>query len=85
MSISISLNSFMKGGKTRIEMLNIMNEIHTRTINKDINLGSFKPICIWLHKLQTTFDITNEQIIKSIKSLRVHIIKKVIITKANLK
>ena len=32
-----------------------------------------------------TFDITNEQIIKSIKSLKVHIIKKLVITKTNLK
>ena len=75
----------MKGGKTRIEIVNMMNEITIRTINKDKNLGNFKPVCIWLHKLQTTFDITNEQTIKRKKSLKVHIINKLIITTENLK
>ena len=37
------------------------------------------------HKLLTTFEITNEQIIKRMKSLKVHTIKKVIITTENLK
>ena len=75
----------MKGGNTRIESVMMMNEITTKTINKERNLGSFKPLCTLLHKLQTTLDITNEQIIKRIKSLRVHIIRKLIITTANLK
>ena len=63
----------------------MMNDITTKTINKEIDLGSFKPVWIWLHKLQITLDITNEQIIKRIKSLKVQIIKKLIVTTANLK
>ena len=75
----------MNGGNTMIEIANIMNDIPTRTINKETNLGNFKMVCIWLHKLLTTFDITNEQIIKRMKSLKVHTIKKLIITTENLK
>ena len=75
----------MNGGNTMIEIANIMNDIPNRTINKEINLGNFKMVCIWLHKLLTTFDITNEQIIKRMKSLKVHTIKKLITTTENLK
>ena len=85
MSINISLNSLIKGGNTSIESVKIMNDITTRTINKESNLGNFNPDCTLLHKLQTTFDITNEQIIKRMKSLKVHIIKKLIIITAILK
>jgi len=46
MSINISLNSLMNGGKTRIKNVNTTNDITTRTINKDKNLGSFNPFCI---------------------------------------
>ena len=75
----------MKGGKTRIAIVKMMNDITTKTINKEIYLGSFKPFWIWLHKLQTTLDITNEQIIKRMKSLKVQIIKELIVNTANLK
>ena len=75
----------MNGGKTRIEIVNMMNDIAKRTINKDANLGSFKMNWIWLHKLLITFDITNEQIISSMKSFKVHTNKKLIITTVNLK
>ena len=75
----------MKGGRTRIATVNKMNDITTRTINKESDLGSFKLVWMWLHKLQTTLDITNEQIIKRIKSLKVHNIKELIDTTANLK
>ena len=75
----------MKGGKTRIAVINIMNDITTRTITKEIDLGSFKPVCIWLHKLQTILDITKEQIIKRMKSLKVQITKVLIVITANLK
>ena len=85
MSINISLNSFMNGGKTSIEIVNMKKNMPIRTINKEANLGSFKMVCIWLHKLQTTFDITKEQITKSIKSLRVHTNKRLITTTENLK
>ena len=84
-SINISLNSLMNGGNTRIDIVNTMNDIPNKTINKEINLGSFKMACISLHKLLTTFDITNEQTINNIKSLKVHIIKKLIIISVNLK
>ena len=43
-SINISLNSLIKGGKTRIAIINMMNDITTKTINKEIDLGSFKPV-----------------------------------------
>ena len=85
MSTNISLNSLINGGNTRIETVNIINEITIRTINNDKYLGSFNPFCIWLHKLLITFDMTNEQIIKRKKSLNVHIIKKLIVTTVNLK
>ena len=63
----------MNGGNTMIEIANIMNDIPNRTINKEINLGNFKMVCIWLHKLLTTFDITNEQIIKRMKSKNIEV------------
>ena len=75
----------MKGGKTRIASVNMTNDITTKTIIKDKDLGSFNPVWIWLHKLQTTLDITNEQIIKRMKSLKVQIINELIVTTANLK
>ena len=84
-SINISLNSLIKGGRTRIATVNIMNDITTKTIINEIDLGSFKLVCIWLHKLHTTFDITNEQIIKRKKSLKVQIIIELIVNTANLK
>ena len=83
-SINSSLNSLMNGGKTIMKTVNIMNDIDIRTINKAINLGSFKNFWTWLHKLQTTFDMTNEQIINRKKSLNVHIINKLIKTTVNL-
>ena len=84
-SINISLNSLINGGKTRMATVNMMKDIAIRTINKEIDLGSFNPVWIWLHKLQTTLDITKEQIINRIKSLKVHIIKELIVNTANLK
>lgn len=36
----------MNGGNTMIEIANIMNDIPNRTINKEINLGNFKMVCI---------------------------------------
>ena len=75
----------MKGGNTRIAIINMMNDIATKTINKERYLGSFKLVWIWLHKLQTTLDITNEQMIKRMKSLKVQIIKELIVNTANLK
>ena len=45
-SINISLNSLVNGGKTRIEIINRMKVITNITINKERNLGSFNPVCI---------------------------------------
>ena len=84
-SINSSLNSFIKGGNTRKAVVKMMNDITTKTINNDIDLGSFNPFWIWLHRLQTTLDITNEQIINRMKSLKVQIIKELIVITANLK
>ena len=67
-----------------MKTVKIMNDIVITTMNKDINRGSFKNFFVWLHKLQTTFDITNEQIINKKNSLKVHIIKKLIKTTVNL-
>ena len=79
------MNSFINGGNTRIKKLNVRNEITVITKNRDIILGSFNPFFTWLHKLHTIFEITNEHIIKSKKSLKVHTINIVIKITANLK
>ena len=84
-STSISLNSFINGGNTRIKIVNIIIEITVKTRNKDIGRGIFNPFCIWLHKLHTIFEITKEQIINSRKSLRVQTINEVIKITTNLK
>ena len=84
-STSISLNSLINGGKTRIKIVKTITDITVNTKNKDRSLGIFTPFCIWLHKLHTIFEITKEQVIKRKKSLKVHIIKDVIKITANLK
>ena len=84
-SNNISLNSLMNGGKTRIKIVNIMNEITDITNNKEINLGSFNPFCIWLHKLHTILEMTREHNIKRMKSLKVQIKKRDTEITANLK
>ena len=84
-SSRIWLNSFIKGGNTRIKIVNIITEITVNTINNDRDLGILKPFCNWLHKLHTIFEITNEQIIKSKKSLKNHTINDVTKITVNLK
>ena len=84
-STSISLNSFIKGGNTRIKIVNTITDITVNTRNNESDRGIFNPFCIWLHKLHTIFEITKEQIIRSRKSLKVHIINKVINITTNLK
>ena len=84
-SRSNSLNSFINGGNTRIKIVNTITDITVNTRNKESDRGIFNPFCIWLHKLHTIFEITKEQIIKSRKSLKVHIIKDAIKITANLK
>ena len=85
MSTSISLNSFINGGNTRIKIVNIITDMIAKTRNKEIDRGIFKPFWIWLDKLHTIFEITKEQIINRRKSLKVHIIKEVIKITTNLK
>ena len=85
MSTSISLNSFMNGGNTRIKIVNTNTDITVNTKNNDRGLGIFNPFCIWLHKLHTIFEITKEQIISRRKSLKVQIINEVIKITTSLK
>ena len=85
MSTSISLNSFINGGNTRIKIVNTITDIEVKTRNKESDRGIFKPFCTWLHKLHTIFEITKEQIIKRRKSLKIHIINEVTEITANLK
>ena len=85
MSTSISLNSFINGGNTRIKIVNIITDMTAKTRNKEIDRGIFKPFWILLHKLHTIFEITKEQIISRRKSLKVHTINKVINITTNLK
>ena len=84
-STNISLNSFIKGGNTRIKIVNTITDIIVKTKNKESDRGIFNPFCIWLHKLHTMFEITKEQIINNRKSLKVHSIKEVIKITTNLK
>ena len=84
-STSISLNSFTNGGNTIIKIVNTIIDITVNTKNKERGRGIFNLFCIWSHKLHTIFEITREQIIKSKKSLKVHMIKDAIKITANLK
>ena len=85
MSTSISLNSFINGGNTRIKIVNIITDMTAKTRNKEIDRGIFKHFWIWLDKLHTIFEITKEQIIKSRKSLKIQTIKEVIKITVSLK
>ena len=84
-STSISLNSFINGGNTRIKIVNTITEITVNTTNRESNRGIFNPFCISLHKLHTIFEITKEQIINRRKSLKVHNINKLTKITTNLK
>jgi len=45
-STSISLNSCINGGKTRIKIVNTITEIKVNTRNNESGLGIFNPFCI---------------------------------------
>ena len=45
-STSISLNSLMNGGNTRIKILNTITDITVNTKNKESDRGIFNPFCI---------------------------------------
>ena len=85
MSTSISLNSFIHGGNTRIKIVNIITDMTAKTRHNEIDRGIFKPFWIRLDKLHTIFEITKEQIINRRKSLKVHSINEVIKITTNLK
>ena len=84
-STSISLTSFIKGGKTsNTKARNIkINKIKTK--NKDIDLGIFTIFFTLLVRLQIMLAITNEQIIRRRKSLRLQKIRKHILKTSILK
>ena len=83
MSIKISLNSLMKGGKTIITEIRKINDKEIITIKRDNGLGILNKYLIWLHRLQIILDITREHIMRRKKSLRLQKIKKKI-TSANI-
>ena len=75
-SKSISLTSLIKGGKTSNTQAKNIKIRNIKTISSDIDLGIFKIFFNLLVKLQIILDITNEQIIRRRKSLRLQKIKK---------
>ena len=82
-SISISLTSFMKGGKTSTTEARKMKARKVKTINKDIDRGIFIIFLTLFVRLQIILAITREQIIRRRKSLRLQKIRKQIL-KANI-
>ena len=75
-SISISLTSFMKGGKTSNTEVKKIKAKKFNTKKRDIDLGIFTIFFKLLVKLQIMLAITKEQITRRRKSLRLQIIKK---------
>ena len=78
-SISISLTSFMKGGKTSKTEAKKIKVRKIKTKNKDIDLGIFTIFLTLLVKLHIMLAITKEQIIRRRKSLRLQKIKQQIL------
>ena len=75
-SISISLTSFMKGGKTRNTEARKIKAKKFKTKNKANDLGIFIIFLTLLVKLQIMLANTSEQIIRRRKSLRLQKIRK---------
>ena len=75
-SISISLTSFMKGGKTRNTEAKKIKAKKIKTKSSDIDLGIFTIFFTLLVRLQIMFAITREQMIRRKKSLRLQKIRK---------
>ena len=75
-STSISLTSLIKGGKTSNTQAKNIKIRKIKTISSDIDLGIFTIFFNLLVKLQIILDITNEQIIRRRKSLRLQKIRK---------
>ena len=88
-SISISLTSSMKGGKTRNTEARKMKARNIKTKKSDNDLGIFTIFLTLLVRLQIILAITKEQIIRRRKSLRLqkirqHILKTNILKKIEL-
>ena len=75
-STSISLTSLIKGGKTSNTQAKNIKIRKNKTISSDIDLGIFTIFFNLLVNLQIILDITNEQIIRRRKSLRLQKIRK---------
>jgi len=75
-SISISLSSFMKGGKISNTDARKIKARKIKTKISDIGLGIFKIFFNLLVKLQVMLAITREQIIRRRNSLRLQKIRK---------
>ena len=84
-STNISLISLIKGGKTSNTEAKKTKIRKIKTIRSDIDLGIFTIFFNLLVKLQIILDITNEQIIRRRKSLRLQKIRKHILKVNNLK
>ncbi len=80
-STTISLTSFIKGGKISKTEAKNSNNKKIKTINSAIDLGLLRIIFVLFVKLQIMFAITKEQIISRKKSLRLQkIIKQMLMT-----
>ena len=75
-SISISLTSFIKGGKTSNTEVRKIKARKIKTKINDIDLGIFTIFFNLLVRLQIMLAITKEQIIRRRKSLRLQNIRK---------
>ena len=78
-SISISFNSFTKGGKTSNTEARKIKDRKIKTKRRDIDLGTFTIFFTLLVRLQIMLAITKEQIIRRRKSLRLQNIRKQIL------
>ena len=84
-SISISLTSFIKGGKTSNTEARKIKVRNINTKTRDIDLGIFKIFFNLLVRLQIMLAITREHIISRRKSLRLQKIIKKMLNTNNLK
>ena len=78
-SISISLTSFIKGGKTSNTDARKIKARKINTKNNDIDLGNLKIFFVLLVRLQIMLAITREQIIRRKNSLRLQNIRRKIL------
>ena len=84
-SISISLTSLKKGGKTRNTEARKIKARKINTKSSEIDLGIFMIFFTLLVRLQIMLAITREQIIRRKNSLRLQKIRKEIKNTNNLK